>query len=62
MYLLGMKKPTRKEPQTKYVKTSLRLPEDLWREAHIRALDERTDMQVIVARALEAYLRKGGSR
>ena len=57
-----MKKPTRKEPESKYVKTSLRLPEDLWREAHIRALDERTDMQVIVARALELYLRKGGSR
>jgi len=57
-----MKKPTRKEPEAKYVKTSLRLPEDLWREAHIRALDERTDMQVIVTRALEAYLRKGGAR
>jgi hypothetical protein len=57
-----MKKPTKKEPETKYVKTSLRLPEDLWRATHIRALDERTDMQVIVARALETYLRKGGAR
>jgi hypothetical protein len=38
------------------------VPTDLWREAYIRALDERTELQVIVARALEAYLRKGGSR
>ncbi len=57
-----MKKPTKEEATPKYVKTSLKLPANLWREAHIRALDERTELQVIVARALEAYLRKGGLR
>ena len=44
------------------VKTSLKLPADLWRAAHIKALDERTDLQVIVARALKEYLKKGESR
>ncbi len=45
-----------------WVKTSLKLPRHLWREAHIRALDEGTQLQVIVARALEAYLKKGGAK
>jgi hypothetical protein len=57
-----MKKPAKREAKPEYVKTSLKLPADLWRKAHIHALYERTDMQVIVARALEAYLRKGDSR
>jgi hypothetical protein len=57
-----MKKTGAKDANAQYVKTSLKLPADLWREAHIRALDDRTELQVIVARALEAYLRKGGSR
>ena len=57
-----MRKPTKKDAESEYVKTSLKLPADLWREAHIRALDERTEIQVIIARALDAYLRKGGSR
>ena len=48
--------------QEEWVKTSLKLPKALWREAHIRAMDERTEFQVVVARALEAYLRKGGAR
>mgnify|MGYP001577600107 CR=1 FL=1 len=45
-----------------FVKTSLKIPRDLWRAAHIRAMDEGTDLQVIVARALAAYLKKGGGR
>jgi hypothetical protein len=39
------------------MKTSLSLPEDLWRAAKIRALDERADLQEVVARALEGYLK-----
>ena len=44
------------------VKTSLKIPRDLWRAAHIRAMDDGTDLQTIVALALTAYLRKGGAR
>ena len=40
------------------VKTSVKLPKRLWRKAHIRALDERTQLQVIITRALDAYLKK----
>jgi hypothetical protein len=53
-------KKTPAQPDT--VKTTLRLPADLWRQARIRALDERTDYQAIVARALKAYLAAKGGR
>ncbi len=43
------------------IKTSITLDRDLWKRAHIRALDEGMDLQDLVAKALEAYL-KGGSR
>ncbi len=49
-----------KKAQAEFIKTSLKLPRELWREAHIRAMDEGTDLQGIIARALEAYLRRGG--
>ena len=44
------------------VKTSIKLPRRLWRKAHIRALDERTELQIIITRALEAYLKKEGAK
>ena len=55
-------KGTPKKAEVEYVKTSLKLPRKLWRAAHIRALDEGTELQIIVARALEAYLKKGGAK
>jgi len=50
------------------VKTSIALPRELWRSAHVRALDESRDLQDVIAAALEAYLktrlktREGGKR
>jgi hypothetical protein len=38
-------------------KTSVRLPRELWRAAHIRALDEGRDLQDVIASALQAYLK-----
>jgi hypothetical protein len=38
------------------VKTTVELPEDLWRSAKIRAMDERVDLRTVFIRALEAYL------
>jgi hypothetical protein len=53
------------KPETEMVKTSLKLPKHLWREAHIRALDEGKELQEIMALALAEYLArkpKGGNR
>jgi len=39
------------------VKTTVDLPEPLWRAAKIRALDERSDLRQIIIAALETYLK-----
>ena len=39
------------------VKTTVDLPEPLWRAVKIRAMDERTDLRAIVIAALDAYLK-----
>jgi hypothetical protein len=39
------------------IKTTVDLPEALWRAAKIRALDEHTDLRSVVIAALERYLR-----
>lgn len=44
------------ERRERTVKTTIDLPENLWRAAKIRALDERTDLGSVVIAALEAYL------
>ena len=38
------------------VKTTVDLPQELWRAAKIRAMDEQTDLRSIVIAALRAYL------
>jgi hypothetical protein len=38
------------------VKTTVELPEHLWRAAKIRAMDDRTDMRTVLIRALEHFL------
>jgi len=44
------------------VKTSLRLPDELWQKARIEAIKRRVDLQDIVAEALEQYFKKGGKQ
>ncbi|MGH7484049.1 MAG: hypothetical protein ACREMY_00415 [bacterium] len=39
------------------VKTTLRLPSDIWRAARVRALDDRISFQDLVERALHDYLK-----
>ena len=39
------------------VKTTIDLPEPLWRAAKIRAMDERRDLRAVMIAALEAYLK-----
>jgi hypothetical protein len=38
-------------------KTTVDLPETLWRAVKIRALDERSDLRAVVIAALETYLK-----
>jgi hypothetical protein len=38
-------------------KTTIRLPAAVWKAARVRALDEGTDFQAVVTRALEQYLK-----
>jgi hypothetical protein len=45
------------QPRERSIKTTVDLPESLWRAAKIRALDERTDLRSVVRAALELYLR-----
>lgn len=57
--------PKAPAPRPELIKTSLMLPRKLWTEIKVRALREERDAQVIVAEALEDYLRKakkGGNR
>jgi hypothetical protein len=49
------RRPTKEDIPVK--KTSLELPEPLWRAAQIRALDEHTSLKQIMVNALQAYLR-----
>ena len=50
-------------PQERNVKTSIILPEKLWKAARKQAIDENRDFKDIVADALRDYLqRKGGAR
>jgi hypothetical protein len=39
------------------VKTTVELPEGLWRAAKIRAMDQRTDLRSVLIAALASYLR-----
>jgi hypothetical protein len=38
------------------IKTTISLPESLWRAAKIRAMDDRTDLRTVLIEALQRYL------
>jgi hypothetical protein len=40
------------------VKTSIEIPEDIWRAAKIRAMDEKKNLQDIVMEALRDFLKR----
>jgi hypothetical protein len=42
--------------QGRAVKTTIELPEQVWRAAKIRALDDYADLRTVVVAALTAYL------
>ena len=43
--------------QNRNVKTTVDLPEDLWRAAKIRAMDEHADLRSVIIAALRVYLK-----
>lgn len=45
-----------KPPRQPAVKTTVVLPERLWRAAKIRAMDDREDLRTVLIKALELYL------
>ncbi len=49
---------TAKQGKTGQVKTTAWLPEDLWKRAKIRAVEERVDLRDIIVAALTFYLAK----
>ena len=55
-----MKRQPKQDTKAEQVKTTIRLPRSLWDAARHRAIDEGTDIQDLVGRAIEQYLRKGG--
>lgn len=44
-------------PAEPTVKTTVELPEGLWRAAKIKAMDQRTDLRSVLIAALTAYLK-----
>ena len=44
------------------VRTTLELPEDLWRAAKMKALEDRSDLRTVIMAALERYLREQAKR
>lgn len=47
---------SRAPAQAGSVKTTVDLPQNLWRAAKIRAMDEHSDLRSVVIAALRAYL------
>lgn len=42
-----------------FARATMRLPQDLWDAVQHRAIDEHISLSELVARALQAYLKKG---
>jgi predicted DNA binding CopG/RHH family protein len=53
-------KETKPTQMRKRSRTTLNLPEDLWKATKIRAIELGVDAQDLVALAVEQYLKKGG--
>lgn len=63
--IIRMKASSWKKEGMKTMRTSIELPEELWTGAKIRAAQEKTNLQDVIADALRQYLklpRKGGKK
>ena len=48
------------KPKEEIVKTSIRVPKQLWDRVRIRAIEQNTSAEAIVVSALGEFLKKGG--
>ncbi len=56
-------RPAKAEQDQPLVKTSIHLPEDLWRQAKIAALEDRKDLRDLIIEGLQVVLaRRSGGR
>jgi hypothetical protein len=60
--LLDMPRASDFGRSSRTVKTSVELPEDLWRAAKIRAMDEKRNLQDVIAAATCRFPEKGAER
>jgi len=56
-YIFHYVKPQRKQTGDDKVKTTVELPEALWRAAKIRGVEQHTDLRAVIIDALELLLR-----
>jgi predicted DNA binding CopG/RHH family protein len=55
----NMKASTWRRKGVKTMRTSIEIPEEVWVAAKIRAAQEKTNLQEVIAAALHQYLRLG---
>jgi hypothetical protein len=59
--MAARRSPSRRT-EAKPVKTTIELPEDLWRKAKIRAVEDRTNLRALIVRGLELALAERNKR
>ena len=55
-------KPQAKSTDEEIVRTTIRVPRSLWDAVRHRAIDDNSDAQELVIRALQQYLKQKGGR
>ena len=50
-----------KKPTDEIIKTTIRVPKQLWDKVRIRAIEQGTSAEAIVVKSLGEYLKKGGN-
>lgn len=57
-------RPDKSNSKQELARVTMRLPQSLWDQVQHRAIDERIQLQELVTRALQSYLKqtKGGQR
>lgn len=56
-----MEEPPVTKAKTEVIKTTIRVPKQLWQRVQHHAIDESVSAESIVVKALESYLKKGGN-
>jgi hypothetical protein len=49
------------KPKEEIIKTTIRVPKQLWDKVRIRAIEQNTSAEAMVIKALSEHLKKGGN-